>query len=555
MNRQHKLAVTALLVVATLVIWSCYFKGYVERYVLKSKPEPLRISLLAPRSGGLARSTTISLVIPCVPKHLAQLRVLVESMRDMTRLPDELIIAISETTRGRASELLKEFEDVPVELVISPVEHKALAGENRNRGARLSKCDLVSFMDADDRMHPQRLEIILAVYGKLRSRCIVHTYTMRENGETLPGAADSVEVYAGDIFHQKRRVEVEPHLDKWPFRHSIHHGHVTVEKSLFNHLEQNGKMKRGQDADFLMRILTKWRGEKRCMSGIDMPLSMYRPRFSTRDPEPLNVKYVLTACNDKAEYLSCVPMFIKCWKKMYPNILVRVILIMSNIPKFLLPFKEDLILFPPVKGVPTAFTAQYIRLLYPALLPGQGGRQNGGVVLTDIDLLPTNKTYFDDENVRALNTSSFVNLRGDSKVKPDQIAIAYSLATPAVWQEITGIHSKRDIRDRLIGVNKKVKYEKDKRGRGWQRDQKDLFKMISKWEGRKERYVEFTSSDTGFRRLDLTELGGDKHSLRSGILPVEVASKLRRGVYSDYHMLHPIGMYRQLDIEISSSLS
>ena len=74
---------------------------------------------------------------------------------------------------------------------------------------------------------------------------------------------------------------------------------------------------------------------------------------------------LLTAVNEKPLYLDFVPIFIKTWNKLYPNVDVKIILIANKIPDKLLLYKNNLILFKPIKNVLTSFTAQFIRLLYP----------------------------------------------------------------------------------------------------------------------------------------------------------------------------------------------
>ena len=45
---------------------------------------------------------------------------------------------------------------------------------------------------------------------------------------------------------------------------------------------------------------------------------------------------VLTAVNEKKMYIDFIPLFIKSWKKLYPSVDVKIILIANKIPyKFL----------------------------------------------------------------------------------------------------------------------------------------------------------------------------------------------------------------------------
>ena len=60
-------------------------------------------------------------------------------------------------------------------------------------------------------------------------------------------------------------------------------------------------------------------------------------------------------------------------------------------------YKDNIILFPPIPNVPTAFTSQFIRLLYPCIL-----NYKNGIMITDIDDVPLNNTYF-TENIKDIS--------------------------------------------------------------------------------------------------------------------------------------------------------
>ena len=98
---------------------------------------------------------------------------------------------------------------------------------------------------------------------------------------------------------------------------------------------------------------------------------------------------VLTAVNDNPLYIGFVPYFIRMWKLLYPDVNVKIVLVAEYIPENLKEYNDNLILFKPIEGISTAFTSQYIRLLYPNLL----GCTNG-VLITDMDIVPMNRTYY-----------------------------------------------------------------------------------------------------------------------------------------------------------------
>ena len=82
---------------------------------------------------------------------------------------------------------------------------------------------------------------------------------------------------------------------------------------------------------------------------------------------------VITAVNDNPLYIEFIPIFIKTWKKLYPTVDVKIILIANEIPQKYIEYNDHIILFKPIENVLTSFTSQVIRLFYPCLLPYKMG--------------------------------------------------------------------------------------------------------------------------------------------------------------------------------------
>ena len=113
---------------------------------------------------------------------------------------------------------------------------------------------------------------------------------------------------------------------------------------------------------------------------------------------------VLTACNDNPLYKDFIPIFIKVWNILYPNVDVKIIFINETIPDELIQYKNNIILFNPIPNMSTAFISQYIRLLYPAIL-----NYENGIMITDMDILPMNEVYY-TKNIETIDNSKFVYL-------------------------------------------------------------------------------------------------------------------------------------------------
>ena len=84
--------------------------------------------------------TDVSVVIPCYPPHIKHLHSLISSLYKHTLIPDEIIVAVSEST----NELLDFKSTFPIVKVITTIEKKT-AGENRNRGADVAISKYIAF--------------------------------------------------------------------------------------------------------------------------------------------------------------------------------------------------------------------------------------------------------------------------------------------------------------------------------------------------------------------------------------------------------------------------
>ena len=83
-----------------------------------------------------------------------------------TCLPDEIIIAASEVDSKKEDELYKILKPLcnNIELIISGISTIGYSGANRNRGATCVKNNILIFMDADDFIHPQKIEIVKKMF-------------------------------------------------------------------------------------------------------------------------------------------------------------------------------------------------------------------------------------------------------------------------------------------------------------------------------------------------------------------------------------------------------
>ena len=120
----------------------------------------------------------IAVCIPCCLKHVNKLERVLTSIEKQTIKPD--IVSISISGIQGCSYDVNKFS-FPLKITCTP-EHKN-ASENRNiaLGAIIASYDLVSFFDADDYMHPKRLETIKNIFEKTNCDVVLHNGICIEN--------------------------------------------------------------------------------------------------------------------------------------------------------------------------------------------------------------------------------------------------------------------------------------------------------------------------------------------------------------------------------------
>lgn len=248
---------------------------------------------------------------------------------------------------------------------------------------------------------------------------------------------------------------------------------------------------------------------------------------------------ILTAVNDNNLYLDFVPIFVKTWNKLYPNVDVKVILISTKIPDDLLCYKDNLILFEPIENVLTGFTSQFIRLLYPCIL-----NYKNGVMITDIDILPMNKNYY-TENIKSIDDNKFIYLRENECFRDKQIAMCYNVALPETWKEIFKINSLEEIRNRIKTKFKDNIIKEGHGNQGWCIDQLVLYEKVMNWNNQTNNLICLMESKTGFKRLDRNTF-----DIKNDV----IKNNISNGVYTDYHCYRPMSKYSQINNEIYNLL-
>lgn len=248
---------------------------------------------------------------------------------------------------------------------------------------------------------------------------------------------------------------------------------------------------------------------------------------------------VLTAVNENPLYLDFVPIFIKTWKKLYPFIDIKIVLISNKIPDNIKIYSKNIILFKPIENISTAFISQYIRLLYPCLL-----NYKNGIMITDIDMLPMNEKYY-VKNIEIFDNEKFIYLRNVCIDDWKQIAMCYNVALNKTWDDIFKISNVNDIKKRLLDVYKNINYIDGHGKSGWCSDQIDLYKFVFEWNKKTKNFIILDDKKTGFLRLNRTKFNPKNPIIKKNI---------SKGLYSDYHCYRPMSKYGKINYEIYNLL-
>ena len=109
----------------------------------------------------------ISVVVPCAQSHVPHLAGLLQALHAQSRKPDQIVFATSGCKVTDLPQLDAQF--------VHSTERRT-AGANRNRGADAALGEVVIYQDADDVPHPQRVEIVAALFEKYEIDHLMHFY-------------------------------------------------------------------------------------------------------------------------------------------------------------------------------------------------------------------------------------------------------------------------------------------------------------------------------------------------------------------------------------------
>jgi hypothetical protein len=251
----------------------------------------------------------------------------------------------------------------------------------------------------------------------------------------------------------------------------------------------------------------------------------------------MKIDLCVVASDLNRKYSEFLPLVKHCWQTKV-GVNIKCILISNFIPDELKLYSDDIILFNPIENVPTAFQAQCIRILYPCILECENG-----VIISDMDLIPLNKSYYLD-NIDKYSNDNFIVYRNVIE-EYKQYPICFCVSTPRIWKEIFNINNIQDIRNKieywffnLVPTND---YEiSSPYSIGWALDQIELFKSVNDWNLKTNNLIKLCDDSSLFNRLDRNDVDKIINNLDNYI------NKINNGEYSDFHLPRPYIRYKYL---------
>jgi glycosyltransferase involved in cell wall biosynthesis len=208
---------------------------------------------------------SISVVIPCHIKDINCISNILTDLNNQTRKPDEILIFIKPVNDGKLFDYFRKFIDKDIKLdIITNIENTTI-GYSKNRCIEKSNFDIICAMDADDRVHPQKLEIIDLIFSKMvECDVVVHNYVINDTSHFSNlfdlEKIDIEKCYTDNIFWG---VLTETHP-------KIHHAHCSVRKKVFEKYSfEESWEKLGMDDSLFLNTICK---NEYCIYSVNFPL-------------------------------------------------------------------------------------------------------------------------------------------------------------------------------------------------------------------------------------------------------------------------------------------
>jgi len=230
--------------------------------------------------------------------------------------------------------------------------------------------------------------------------------------------------------------------------------------------------------------------------------------------EEMILDTVLIACNLNKNYYQYYPLCRLVWKHLV-GLQPKLVLIADEIPPYLQPYKDEIILFPQFNNINTVFLAQVIREYFPCVMT-----ESKGIIMSDADMLPMSRRYFLDP-IQDCPQDKLVLYRHDVCNDCLEIPMCYVAGSCQAFRNVFKCETIDDIKREIQKLADQNEFDGQHGGKGWVVDQRNLFNLVQNHEPQSDLF-RLTDQDTGHLRLDRWHNPND--------------SDVHAQMFTDYHM-------------------
>jgi len=188
----------------------------------------------------------ISVIIPCLDKHVYLLPELFVAYENQTVRPDELIVVVSGDFNTSEISCL----NTTIPLIVSVSKQRLYAGAARQRGVDISNGEIIIFNDADDIPHRQRVEITHYFFNKFNT---VHLNGLWKSGDfKFTYNIPRIPFILAEEIIERSILNYKPY-GGW-LAANVHAGNVAVSREVFDKVAWTNSQK-GQDMVFCLDLL------------------------------------------------------------------------------------------------------------------------------------------------------------------------------------------------------------------------------------------------------------------------------------------------------------
>ena len=210
-----------------------------------------------------ASPVKVAVVIPCTASHVRFLAGIMKLLTSQTSPPDEIVLAVSGVNDAVAKTLRSTNFGPRVRMDVVKIRQNA--SQNRNRGTRASKGDVIVYQDADDLPHPQRIEVVRHLFSRYDVQHLMHAYARPTDA----------------AWNQPRVVQSSgreaTYAQGYQYRPGLTNGNCVVARRLAERVPWPENVDRGQDVIFNRAACAK----SNANAHLQWPLILYRQQFST----------------------------------------------------------------------------------------------------------------------------------------------------------------------------------------------------------------------------------------------------------------------------------